>query len=126
MGMNMSDQSVIDQEMLLDQCGHDRELLKEIVDLFRCDTQRLLLGIRSAVAGQQVGELRNAVHEFKGMASNLGADAVVTAVAQLETVACRADFVAAERACDRFVQELDRLESVLAQLINDGSNGARE
>ena len=113
---------VIDKEMLLDQCGYDCDLLKEIIDLFRNDIQRLIAEIRSAIRSQQADELKDAAHEFRGMASNFGAAATVAAAAWLETAGCHADFISAENACNQLVQEVERLERALSELINHGNN----
>ncbi len=73
-----------DREATLHRVDGDRELLREVVDLFREACTDLLAAIDGAIQKQDSLRLRQAAHTLKGEASNFGASATVKAALRLE------------------------------------------
>ncbi len=73
-----------DREATLHRVDGDRELLREVVDLFREACTDLLAAIDGAIQKQDSLRLRQAAHTLKGEASNFGASATVKASLRLE------------------------------------------
>jgi HPt (histidine-containing phosphotransfer) domain-containing protein len=104
-----STQSSFDVAVLLDRVGGDRELLREITDIFLAEYPGLLAEMRTAIRSQDARSLERSAHTLKGSVSNFGAPAATQAAYQLETLGRRAEMKAAP-------QHLQDLESELQQL----------
>src|SRR5207244_4187564 len=69
---------------LLDRVAGDRELLQELVALFRADCPRMLGDVRAALASQDAAQLQRAAHALKGAVGNFGASAAWDTALHLE------------------------------------------
>ncbi|MEP7015657.1 MAG: response regulator, partial [Verrucomicrobiota bacterium] len=99
---------------LLDQCGGDEDLLKELIALFREDTPRLFDVIHKAVSKRDAPNLAAGAHK---LLSSLGAFGAVNAhnlVLQLEEQGQQANFERAEERVIELGSEIDRINSALA------------
>ncbi|MGB2652175.1 MAG: Hpt domain-containing protein, partial [Candidatus Acidiferrum sp.] len=78
------------QAELLDRVDNDRELLRELLGIFKEDFPRTIRSLEEAVAA---GDLKNSAslsHSLKGMLSNLGGTRAAEAAAKLEKLASSA------------------------------------
>jgi HPt (histidine-containing phosphotransfer) domain-containing protein len=108
----MSD--VLDFDELLDRLGGDRELLRDIIQLFLEDTPPRLTALRHAVAAGDARAIRAEAHALKGSAGNMSAHRLVEAAATLEDIGTREDLTKAAPAWARLeadaLQLLDALQ----------------
>jgi CheY-like chemotaxis protein/HPt (histidine-containing phosphotransfer) domain-containing protein len=74
----------IDASSLLDGVGGDRNLLREMVDVFVTDTPKLVGRIRRAITRNDAERLTGAAHALKGSVGNFDSGAVFEAVRRLE------------------------------------------
>ena len=74
----------VDREALMNRVGGDKQLFKEIVELFLLDCPIRLTAIQAAVARGDSEAVRLAAHAMKGSASNLSATALTSAARTLE------------------------------------------
>ena len=74
----------IDTAELLSRVGDDRELLREIVDVFRDDFPQQLQALQEAARSGELEALTRIAHTIKGMLLNLAAGSAAAAAANLE------------------------------------------
>ncbi len=79
-----AEQAHINQKELLARLENDRELLREIVEIFREDFPRYAEELRTAVKRENAAEVMRAAHTLKGMLANFAARRAAAAVAKLE------------------------------------------
>jgi CheY-like chemotaxis protein len=101
---------VLDRQAILARVGNDRQLLKELVDLFLIEAPPLIEAIRQAVARTDVPALKVAAHTLKGAVSNFSTWPAFEAALRLETMAQTGELVQAGEA-------LAALEAAMAQLV---------
>jgi two-component system, sensor histidine kinase and response regulator len=79
--------SFIHQEELLERVENDRELLRELLSIFKDEFPQRYQALRQAVQSLDVPRVVLEAHSLKGMLSNLAAREAAAAVAHLESVA---------------------------------------
>jgi two-component system sensor histidine kinase/response regulator len=90
--------------------GGDRQLLKEIVTLFREDYPTQLKRIATAIKRRNGEELRMAAHALKGALANVGADPARKAALELEDIGRTESLEGADAAHRRLEAELIALD----------------
>lgn len=76
--------NIIDLEELLDRTENDRELMRDLLTIFREEFPQRHQALRVAVESQNAAQVVMEAHALKGMLSNLAAVEAATAVAELE------------------------------------------
>jgi len=69
---------------LLDRVENDRELLRDLLAIFKQDSPRHLLSLKEAVLHSEMKQVQASSHTLKGMLSNLSMDRAADAAANLE------------------------------------------
>ena len=85
-GTSRSEESPFDLSDALRHVNGDKDLLKELLQLFAVECPQLLTEIRNAINHSDAVLLRRAAHTLKGSISNFGAPAVVAAAQRLENL----------------------------------------
>jgi len=105
---------VWDRAGVFNRVDNDRELLLEILGLFKEDFPPALAALRSAVQSADLQASSALSHKLKGMLSNLGGVAAAAAASRLESFASAKDahslpdaLAALERESQDLVHELD-------------------
>ncbi len=101
--------TLFDQDAALRCVDGDRELLRELVELFRQGCAQLLEAMREAVVKQDALRLRHAAHTLKGEVGNFGASEAVAAALRLEMMGRDADLTRVDEAYAALEHALDRL-----------------
>jgi two-component system sensor histidine kinase/response regulator len=73
-----------DHDELLARVENDRELLRELLEIFKDEFPRQLLALREAVEAKDGTRVATAAHTLKGMLSNLAATQAATTAGRLE------------------------------------------
>jgi HPt (histidine-containing phosphotransfer) domain-containing protein len=107
----------IDLPTVLERVEDDRELLRELVQLFLDDVPLRMRAIHDAVDSRDAEGLQRSAHALKGSAGNLAALAVFEAARELERTAPTGDWTHAQEACAALESELRRLTPVLVKLM---------
>lgn len=115
------DKEPVDTAKLMERMGGDKELLGELVALFLDESPRLLAQIREAVINNQPEILRTAAHSLKGSVGNFAAPEAAAAASRLETIGKSGVINEAGEALDALERELERVQTMLSQLVDDGS-----
>ncbi len=108
--------AVLDWAAALDYVGGDRELLRDVIEAFRAECPRWREGLRRAVAGGDVAEVKRFAHNLKSAAAHLGARRASRAAQALEEMGGHGNLSGAEEACATLESELDRMVPALAEV----------
>jgi len=115
--------ALFDKASTLRRVDSDRELLREVVALFREVCAEMLVEIDSAIEHQDAVRLQRLAHTLKGEASNFGAAATVEAALRLEMMGRAEDLTAADAA---YADLENALEQLLPALLAFGQEGELE
>ena len=74
----------VDRDVALDRVGGDRELLREVAELFLDDYPRELANLKEALAHRDASLVERCSHSLKGSVSNFGAPEVFSVALALE------------------------------------------
>ncbi len=105
---------LFDEEAALACTGGDRQLLREIVALFRKDRAASLKRIDTAIAKGDGEQLRLAAHALKGSLATVGATAARQTAAELEQMGRAAILAGAAELAARLRDRLVRLDEAFA------------
>jgi two-component system, sensor histidine kinase and response regulator len=108
--------SVLDEDALLERCGREIEMMREVAQLFLDEYPAILTSIRDAIAAQDAAALNKAAHCLKGSAANFGAERVVAATRQLEQIPPTSCFDEARELCRELEEALTELHEALVSL----------
>jgi len=104
---------------LLDRLDQDRELLKELIEIFRQEFPRYKSEVQDAVAKRDLKRVSASGHALKGMFANLAAERAAELAGHLERLAKNADSeslpVALKALEDEFSTLLPMLDSSLVE-----------
>ncbi len=98
---------------------NDMSLLREVVELFSHQAQRLLPEIRAASQRRDARGLEQAAHKLKGSVANFGAREVYETALQLEMMGHSGDAAIAGDMCSRLEKELADLQQSLATYLEE-------
>jgi two-component system, sensor histidine kinase and response regulator len=95
---------------LLDRVDNDRELFKELLEIFRQDFPRHLQELRAAVVAGDMPRVSNSAHALKGMFANLAAGRAAALAGNVESLATNSESAG-------LPQAVQALESEVASLL---------
>jgi HPt (histidine-containing phosphotransfer) domain-containing protein len=110
---------VVDLTTLLETAGGDRELLSELIGMFREDCPNLMEQIRNAVGGCDLPPLMSAAHTLKGLLGSLGARKAHDIAFRLENIGRGSDMTGAAEALDMMEDEIVKVDAALESIDND-------
>lgn len=94
---------------LLARVGNDRELLRDLISIFKEEFPRDLKSLRDAVTRSDSAEVVSVSHTLKGMLSNLAVSRAAAAAARLEQLARLGERVSFPDAFAAFEREVHGL-----------------
>jgi len=107
----------LDESRALQQAGGDRELLRQVAELFlREDCGSLMEAIRLAMGARDGQRLWRAAHDLRSVVLNFGAAPAIDLAHQLEALGREGKIDQAPAVYDRLEQEMTRLRDALAAL----------
>ncbi|MFQ5586427.1 MAG: response regulator [Thermodesulfobacteriota bacterium] len=110
---------VFDRKAVLDRVEGDKELFKELVELFLKNTPQLMGEIRDAVSRGDASQLEHSAHTLKGSAGNFCAGPAFDAALKLETMGREGKIKEADEAISVLQGEIERLKTALEELVKD-------
>ena len=110
-------ESAFDLNEVLARVEGDRELLSELIDIFRTESPRMLGEIRKHVDARDEKLLQRSAHALKGAAGNLGAKKASSAALALEMLAKQGDLGSATDRLRDLEREMSLLESELSKHV---------
>jgi len=101
----------VDLEAALRTVGGDKDILKEVLNVFlEEDTPRLLKSIKEAIQKQDMKAIKAEAHGMRGSSAAMGGKTVAAAAARLEAAALSGDMTAAQSIFDEICAELERFK----------------
>jgi PAS domain S-box-containing protein len=110
---------VLDGREALERVGGDKELLRELIEMFLADGPRLWEDVADALARGDAQKLGRAAHTLKGSISAFSAPSAWSAAQRLESLAEQGGPAAAAAAA-QLETEMGRLQSALEKMKEDG------
>jgi two-component system sensor histidine kinase/response regulator len=106
---------VVDLEAALRTVGGDKDILKEVLQVFLTeDSPKIMNNIKEALQHQDTKALKAEGHGMKGAASAMGGKSIAAAAARLESAALSADFAGAQKIHDEICVEIERFKDFYA------------
>jgi CheY-like chemotaxis protein len=102
-----------DEAELMERLGGDREVLREVVAIFRHSTPDIVSEIQTALEARDLARLRGAAHTLKGAAGNLSAKRVAALAFEIENAAHSSDVALASHYFPRLAAEAEELLTIL-------------
>jgi two-component system, sensor histidine kinase and response regulator len=109
---------VVNRSALLEGVGGNPRLLRKLIGIFLKDCPRMLAALRRALKAKDAHALERAAHALKGAAGNLGANGLVDAARDLETMAKEGRLDSALPAFGRIKAELAILRKALRPVLS--------
>jgi HPt (histidine-containing phosphotransfer) domain-containing protein len=104
----------------------DRQLLRELITIFRADAPTLMARVMKAASQLDMEALRRAAHALKGSLGTIDAMRAYQVARRLEHAAAEGDIAGAAALVDRLADELSQLRKALAALARSrGANATR-
>jgi CheY-like chemotaxis protein len=100
---------VFDQEELLARVENDRELLRDLLAIFKEEFPRQLLALREAVEAGDGDRVATAAQTLRGMLSNLSATQAAATAARLEQMGRKKETLGFQEAFGVFENDANRL-----------------
>ena len=113
----LDESKALDRDKILEQTGGSAETLREIVELFAIESDKLMKRIREAITSGDASELQRVAHTLKGSVRIFGAERPAAAAQQLETMGREKNLLYAEQAWQELVKEIELLKPLLNDLI---------
>jgi PAS domain S-box-containing protein len=101
---------IFDEQTALSHTGGDRDLLRDVISLFRADARTSLRRIERAIHQRDAETLRAAAHALKGSIATVGSKPGRDLAAELEQMGRAERFEDAGSTCDQLRETLDVLE----------------
>jgi HPt (histidine-containing phosphotransfer) domain-containing protein len=108
-------QEILDLPEALTYCDGDRELLEEVIRLFRKTWPTALVDLRASFKAGNAEKLSIDAHRLKGQASVLCASRVVGEAQRLENLGEEGDLAHAGSALDALTAALTQLDQALSK-----------
>ncbi|PYU14391.1 MAG: hypothetical protein DMG37_07615 [Acidobacteria bacterium] len=99
----------IDLEELLERTENDRELMRDLLTIFKEEFPQRHQALREAVKSVNATQVVMEAHALKGMLSNLAAVEAATAVGELERLGRKNE-------TSKFLESLSRFEAIAKEL----------
>jgi HPt (histidine-containing phosphotransfer) domain-containing protein len=106
-----------DAAALMHHVGGDRELLREIIEIFLATVPQMLADVRGAVISGDCRKVEQAAHALRGAARNFFSASVDQAALVLEAMGRSRDLADARSAFGGLAAEVDKLRSLLELML---------
>jgi HPt (histidine-containing phosphotransfer) domain-containing protein len=100
---------IFGHEELLARVENDRELLRDLLAIFKEDFPRQLLALREAVDAKDGNRVATAAHTLRGMLSNLAASQAAATAARLEQMGRKNETLGFQEAFGVFENDANKL-----------------
>jgi signal transduction histidine kinase/CheY-like chemotaxis protein len=124
--LKSTEQPVVDIDAALRTVGGDKDILKEVLEVFlNEDSPKLLKNIREGIQRQDGKAVKAEAHGMKGASAAMGGKTIAAAATRLETAALNGDMAAARTIFDEICTELERFKDFYARVELGAKGGSR-
>jgi HPt (histidine-containing phosphotransfer) domain-containing protein len=117
--MNIED--VINTAELKERLDGDYDLLKELINIFLTDSEKLLAAIDEAIIAANAEKVGKGAHTIKGAVSNFSARRAFDAAYRLEQIGRSGDLSEASNAFVALKTEIGKTTEAMKLLLKQGS-----
>jgi two-component system sensor histidine kinase/response regulator len=110
---------IIDKDLLLNRVNGDKELLKEVVEIFLKEYPSMLFDIEKAIQDNDTHVLQNSLVTIKSLVSNFSAKSAFNTAVKLEIMAACGDLINAEKAYHTLKSEIEQIKEALIIVIKN-------
>ncbi|MFH1076331.1 MAG: response regulator [Pseudomonadota bacterium] len=110
---SINDSDILDLEGTLKRLGNDRNLLRQITEIFEKNTTKYLGDIETAVRSRDAKEIADKAHQLKGAAANIGANALKNSAGDMELAATEGDLSNIAGILDSIKNQFEQLQQPL-------------
>ena len=108
--------SIFDPKQALARLGGDRQLLRQLIRIFRTDVRPLMATIKRTAEDGEADGLRRSAHALKGSLGTIGAPRVAETARRLELLAQEGDLAHASQLVDTLAGQLRELDGLMSPL----------
>jgi HPt (histidine-containing phosphotransfer) domain-containing protein len=108
-------EEALNADELLDAFGGDRDLLRDVAEVFLAECPTLLAGVEQAVATRNREALRQAAHKLKGAIAPFSRKAAYRTGYELENTAQTADWPNLESLLANLKTQVARMQAALGE-----------
>jgi len=109
---------IFDLPKALEVVDGDKDLFKEIVDLFLENLPDSIAQIRGAIANSDANALDKAAHSLKGSVGNFGTKRAFDAAYRLEVIGRQGKLAEADAVLSELEKELKDLEAAMKEILS--------
>ncbi|MGH9648930.1 MAG: response regulator, partial [Terriglobales bacterium] len=117
--------AALDFEEVLDQLGGDKELLRELVELFLKNSPKTLATLRTGVQTRSARDVQAAAHSLKGTLGHLAAREAVATAEELESRGREGNLEGTEQMLQRLERQIGETQRQLAAFLRDGKRPSK-
>jgi CheY-like chemotaxis protein/nitrogen-specific signal transduction histidine kinase len=118
--VSTAEESLVDMERLLEFTDGTRESLRELTDLYLCQTEDQIAKLQAAVAAGVAAEVRRLAHSCAGASATCGMRRLVPLLRELESRSAQGELAGAPQLCQQAAHEFTLIrpfiDSYLAKL----------
>jgi HPt (histidine-containing phosphotransfer) domain-containing protein len=115
---------VVDLDAALRTVGGDKDILKEVLQVFLTeDSPKILNNIKEALQRQDAKALKAEAHGIRGASSAMGGKSIAAAAARLESAALNGDLAGAQKIYDEICAEMELFKDFYAHVDLNGKGG---
>jgi CheY-like chemotaxis protein/HPt (histidine-containing phosphotransfer) domain-containing protein len=107
---------LFDPKHALARLGGDRQLLRQLIRIFRTDARPLMAAIKRTAADGEADGLRRSAHALKGSLGTIGAPRIAETARRLELLAQEGDLAHASQLVDTLAGQLRELDGLMSPL----------
>ena len=107
---------VVNAREILDKCGNDMNLLRELCKLYTEESAKLMQALGEAVANRDVDAIRRTAHSLRGATQFFSSGPAVETLKQLEAMAGSGSLDGADQVYSRLVQQMNEVRQATERL----------
>ena len=107
---------VVNAREILDKCGNDMNLLRELCKLYTEESAKLMQALGEAVANRDVDAIRRTAHSLRGSTQFFSSGPAVETLKQLEAMAGSGSLDGADQVYSRLVQQMNEVRQATERL----------
>ena len=110
--------TIINPQNLMAHLEGDRELLKDVFQIFVEEKPALQAQLLAAIEATDTDAVRNVAHSMKGMLANFLAESACTTAEEIQQIATQPSLDGIPSLYQRLVEQLDAVETELKLMID--------
>jgi HPt (histidine-containing phosphotransfer) domain-containing protein len=107
---------VVNAQEILDKCGNDTKLLRELCKLYAEESAKLMQALGEAVAKRDAAAIKRTAHSLRGSTQFFSSGPAVETLKSLEAIAGSGSLDDADQVFSRLVQQMNEVREAAERL----------